>query len=389
MEVSSPFISRDLEVGNYDVIIRAYDLAGNYVEAKEKLRVISPLLTFTDQGRLLLFGSINLAPWTAVIFFLIILGLLLPLVWLVRKKHQELTDSRENKDLPQEVKMKLAELKRLKKHYGIKSGLLSLFLFLSLSFWGGFCQAEELTEAVNQPTKEVAESRREPVDEEVETTLSTPAISSLSENISNEEIFYIGGEVENAQAEVVVYLQKKGEGGTMSFLVVPDKRKNWFYRHTSFLSAGEYVLWTQARLKEQLSPPSAQVSIRVEETAIQMGGTRLTREAILWLMIGGLGVLILALAVYLLVKIMGIRKHRAALAKEIREAEEAVSRGLAFLKKDIEKELEILRRASSDKGFSREKAEMEKKLLEDIEKIKKHIGKEMEDVEKLENILAG
>jgi hypothetical protein len=78
------------------------------------------------------------------------------------------------------------------------------------------------------------------------------------------------------------------------------------------------------------------------------------------------------------------KHHRAKsrkLEKEIAEAEAAVKRGFAILKRDIMAELEIIHQA---KILTHEEQAKEAKLLRDLQFVENYIGKEIWDIERLE-----
>ena len=76
------------------------------------------------------------------------------------------------------------------------------------------------------------------------------------------------------------------------------------------------------------------------------------------------------------------RKERAM--KEVREAEEAVRKGFAVLKRDIQQELEIIGKAKMERVLRAEEEKQEAQLLEDLVSIQRRIGKEIEDIAVLE-----
>lgn len=376
IEIDSPYISKDLEVGLYEVLIRAYDAAGNFVESEERLKIINPLVSFTEDNKIVIFGFAKISLFFALLSLAIVLGALVFGVCILKRRYRMLVENSGSK-LPKNIREKLEELRELKKKYGHRSKLALIFLPLAFSlFFSLDCRAQE---------QEQENIIQESVSSEKE-VLSPPLITTVSEDISNDEIFYIGGETDNSEVAVIVYIQKKDHSQMMDFTVATDDKKDWFYRHNNFLSAGEYIVWTQSKLGEQFSPPSSQILVKVEKAALQIGSSRLTREAIFWTVIIGMLLAILLLAVYLSHSFVKLKKHKRRLTKELREAEESIKRGLAFLKKDIEKELEILRRTGNSRRFSQDKEEAEKKLIEDIARIERHIGKEMEDIERLEKI---
>ena len=69
------------------------------------------------------------------------------------------------------------------------------------------------------------------------------------------------------------------------------------------------------------------------------------------------------------------RKKHARFLKEVREAEESLRRGFAVLKRDIEAELSIIKKAKLSRTFKDEEGLKETQLLKDFEAVQKYIGK--------------
>ena len=80
----------------------------------------------------------------------------------------------------------------------------------------------------------------------------------------------------------------------------------------------------------------------------------------------------------------GRRKHRHFL-KEVKEAEESIRRGFAVLRRDIEAELAVVKKAKLNKTLSLEEQRREEQLLKDLDWVQKYIGKEVWDIEKVEH----
>ncbi len=179
---------------------------------------------------------------------------------------------------------------------------------------------------------------------------------------------------------MVLYLQNLRSGETFSYVVESGATNEWFYRHDSLLPAGRYLIWSQTRIGEELSPPSPQIEISVEPTAIQFGASRLSYETLYFLFALAMFILVIVLGGYILYHGYHGRKTRALLAKEIREAEESVRRGFAVLRRDIERELAIVRRAKLTRELSAEEQRAEAELLKDLEWAERYIGKEVWDV---------
>jgi len=213
--------------------------------------------------------------------------------------------------------------------------------------------------------------------------LAPPYVTTVSRNVSNDEIFYVGGKTDNSNTTVTIYTQNLSSGETTSYSVASDKKGEWFYRHNGFLSPGKYVLWTQAKLGDVTSPPSPQIELSVARTAIVFGVTRISYEALY--LIATLIFLLIALVLsgYVLYHAYHHRRKHQLLLKEVREAEESVKRGFAVIRRDIEREIALLKKAEGRDLTAEEKAR-EEELYRDLKDTERRIGKEIWDIERVE-----
>ncbi|MDO8559846.1 MAG: hypothetical protein Q7S23_02290, partial [bacterium] len=357
IEVQSPYIPLELEMGSYDVIVRAYDQAKNIREVTRRLEIVPTVFRIVrDEGLELRSNVIIPWPWVWGIggLLLILLGLL---AYRARRFHRDVDRRRGSNELPDTVRKRLEDLKKYRSKYGQMVLLLAL---VSGLLWGNVVQAQ---------------------------TLSTvpPLVTTVSRHITNEEIFYAGGRTQLPQAEVIIYLQNLSTGETFSRVATANDDGEWFYRHDRFLSSGSYLLWVQGRAGETLSPPSPQEQLTVEPAALQFGASRVSYATLYLTFSIALLLGLLGLSAYTIVHaVHGRRKHRHLL-KEIREAEESVKRGFAVLRRDLEAELTVIHRAKLSKELSGEEQVREKQLQKDLTWVEKYIGKEVWDIEKTED----
>ncbi|MCH8244393.1 hypothetical protein IIB97_00710 [Patescibacteria group bacterium] len=356
IEIESPYVVSPLELGTYDVIVRAYDKAGNLREVTKRFSIVTSPFQFI-RGEGLQITSTFLIPWNwfwilsaLLIFSLLYIGLR------VAKWHRDFDIHRAERKLPKHVKEQLEELKNYRKKYGSKIAVL-LFFLLGLAF------------GIQPVLAQEAE-------------FAPPLITTISRDISNNEIFYVGGKTGVSFGEVILYLQNLRTGETFSYNIVSDRQGDWFYRHDAFLSSGGYQLWTQGRVADQLSPPSPQIQITVGSTAIQFGASRISYEVLYLIFVIILLFVLLGLFGYIVFHVHYGRKESARLIKEVREAEEAVRRGFAVLRRDIEAELAFVNKLKLSKTLSDEENAMEERLLKDFKEVERYIGKEIWDIEK-------
>lgn len=355
IEAASPHTPSPLDLGSYDVVVRAYDKSGNYTEITERLRITVPLFSFISSLGVRI-GTFTM-PWMWVwAISLFVLITLIYLAYRVKTWRRYVHLAHKEKELPDHVIAQLEELKKYRERYGAKLAIVALIIS-SVFFFSYEIQAQ-----IPQ--------------------IAPPLITNISKNISNEEIFYVGGKTDFANAEVVIYLQNLGTGETFSQYTESDNKGDWFYRHTNFLSPGNYLLWAQGKTGEELSPPGPQVEMKVNRTAVQFGGGRLSYEAIYLFIIILLSICILGLALYIIYHYYHGRKKHLQFQKDIKEAEESIVRGFAVLKRDIEAELAVISKVKLSTALSLEEKQKEAQLLFDLEDVQGRIGKEIWEISK-------
>ncbi len=355
IETTSPYTPSPLELGSYDVIVRSYDKSGNHLEVSERLRITTPFFAFINNTGISIGGKT--LPWMWVwIIGLIILIMLIILARRTKGWRHFVHSAQSEGRLPQDIAAQLEELKLYREKYGPK--IVIMLLLISSMFMSGIdAQAQ---------TAEIA----------------PPLITTISTNISNEEIFYVGGKTDFPNAQVVIYLQNLGTGETFSQYAESDNKGDWFYRHTNFLSPGNYLLWAQGKLGEELSPPGPQAKMVVNRTAVQFGGGRLSYETIYLFIIILMSLAIIGLAGYITYHYYHGRKKHLQFQKDVRDAEESIRRGFAVLKRDIESELALVRKANLSTELSNEERIKEAQLLSDLNAIQNRIGKEIWEIGK-------
>lgn len=356
IEAVSPYVPSTLDLGSYDVVVRAYDKSGNYREVTERLRITTPFFAFLSGGGVRI-GSATI-PWIWVWLILFVL-----LVFLINWAHKvmlwrhQIHSRVQNRELPEDVAKQLEELKQYRTKYGSK--LAVMLLLISSMLFG--------VHSVKAQTSELA----------------PPLITTISKNISNEEIFYVGGKTDFTNAEVVIYLQNLKTGETFSQSTQSDNKGDWFYRHTSFLSPGNYILWAQGKTGEEFSPPGSQTQMTVNRTAVQFGGGRLSYEAIYLFIIILLLIAILGLIAFIVYHYYHGRRKHLEFQKDIEDAEESIKRGFAVLKRDIEAELAVISKVKLSTALSAEEKEKENQLMSDLDSIQSRIGQEIWEISKV------
>ena len=137
IEAYSPF-SQEIPLGRYNIVVRAFDKAGNYYQAEEKLTIGNVIFEFVS-GKGLRFGASFTLSWVFV--WILAILILLILIYLARKifgYHREIHSALEaGAHTHPDVKEKANALKEKLIDYGRDLGHLShlfgFLLFLAIS----------------------------------------------------------------------------------------------------------------------------------------------------------------------------------------------------------------------------------------------------------------
>ncbi len=350
-EATSPYLT-DLQIGTYDIIVRAYDRAGNFREVTQRLSVVTPLLQIL---------GINLLPkWATILVGLMLLLCLSYAAWRLWRWHRSV----EIKHMLGAIKDPeiVKKIRELQERGGSLKNLIVL-LCIAVSLFGfapkGHAQQSSL--------------------------LAPPVITTISRDISNEEILYVGGKAVAPGGSVIIYLQNLQDGETFSNNVTVDNKGDWFYSFGKFLNPGEYLLWAQLKIGSETSAPSAQQQITVLQTAIQLGASRISYETLYLTFVLILFLALLGAIGSILYHGYHGRKKNRKLVKEVLEAEEAIKRGFLILRRDLQAELEVVRRGKMNADMSIDERAKEAQLMKDLDWVSKTIEKEVRDIERFTN----
>ncbi len=348
-EASSPY-AVTLDLGAYDVIVRAYDKAGNFREVTQRLTINTPILQILSLG--------FLPRWLATLIGLVLLAALLYFarrVWIWHREiHlQHLLGAMQDPQIAEKLKQLQNKRSQYLRH-------LVILLAVALSFG-------------------IAGSRAARAEEQT----PPPVITTIAKDISNEEAFYIGGKAIAPGGTVVIYLENTKDGETLSATADVDKKGDWFYSFPTFLNPGQYLVWTQLKIGQETSAPSGQQQIYVSQTAIQLGASRLSFDTLYLIFIG---ILLAALAGLLgFIGYHGYhgRAKQKRLLKEVREAEEAVKAGFLLLHRDMQAELSALKKKKAREPFTKDDETRERQLMQDLDWVNQYIEKEVRDIDRL------
>jgi len=345
IEATSPYIT-ELAPGKYDVLIRAYDKAGNFLEKKERIQILPTTFRMFEW----------LLPVAVFVLPVLIVLLLISIYFANRTRywHKKVSEKIVKGPLAdQEIKEKLQKLKEYQKRYG---NIAIVVLLFGLMF-GVFASAPAYAMEINPPV-----------------------MTTYSEDLTNKEPFYIGGKHDLADSQIDIFLQKQDTGETFSFVSKTDQKGDWFYISEEPIHAGEYRVWTQARVDALLSPTSPAIIVSVIPVTLRLGSSILTKETLYLFAVLVLLALFIAVTLYGLHHLREAKKKEKAIEREVMEAQQSIKLGFAILKRDIQAQIH----ASTKKGMSdsirTEELGMEQKLLEDLAFVESHIGQEILDI---------
>ena len=369
-EVTPPYY-REFGLGKYDVLVRAYDQAGNYFQTSQKLTITRAIFEIIKGAGISFKGSFTI-PWIYIWVFLVlvfgVLGYLGRRIW---KKHKEIDEAIISGVLTHpKIADRVSALKNKISEYGKRTRAdLGLWLWLGILIFGGAI--------LFQPAAVLGADNQNSI-----LPVEPPIVSVFPTEISNDEIFYIGGRAGAPEAEVIVYIQEEATGEASSQSIKTDKTGAWFYTSSNFFDAGEYLVWTQLKIGEAFSPPSAKLDLKVSPTAIQIGGKRINYEELYLVIMLIVLVALIGIVIFISYHFYHHRRKNQQLLKEIYEAEESIRRGFTLLKRDIEEELNLVRKIKMSKELAVEEKLREEKLIKDLEWVNTYIGKEVWDIEK-------
>ncbi len=340
-------------MGTYEIIVRAYDQSGNFREVTKKLSIVTPIFK--------ILGASPLPRWLTIISGLIILTALAFFArwaWLQHRRVHLKYIAGAIKDPA--VAEKLKQLQKKRSQY-MKHWLVIVAALLIFGGWFSVGSAQT-------------------------TVLAPPIITTISQDVSNEEIFYIGGKAVIPESDVIIYLQSLHDGQTISEAVRVDAKGDWFYSYPKFLSPGSYLVWAQLKVGQETSAPSAQSEVRVAQTAIQLGASRLSLETLYLVFVFVLLLALLGIGGFIIYHGYHARRKQGKLIKEVREVEEVVKRGFLLLRRDLQAELAVINKNEINSKLSMEDQEKAQRLAKDLEEIDKIIEKEIRDVERILNL---
>ncbi len=351
IEASSPIGLTSLRPGSYDLVVRAYDKTGNFSDERVRISIEQAIVRFVN-GEGLRVGGVFTIPWPVIWAMGAVVLLLLMYTGLkFREWHRGIERRKSFDEMPEEIISMVDELKKYREKYG-KVMMLLLAIGSMLTFMPSSARAEIAS-------------------------MPSPYVSIVSDDLTNNEVLYIGGKTARANETVIVYIQRLETGETFIERVNSDEKGDWFYSHGSFLFAGRYDLWVQSEFNNVKSPPSARFEVAVAKEAFQLGASRISEQTLyLSTIILFFLIAVILFAYNIFHYLQGRKKHKLFLG-HVKNIEASVTRGFAVLKRDIEAEIGLFRKNKADGELSSEEKKKEAELLRDFNWIHELVGKEI------------
>lgn len=364
-EAQSPYQAAELLYGTYEVIVRAYDKAGNIRDVAQRIEITDSSFWFIGPNGITLLSGKQIS-WNIifpiVIVLLLILLIVAFLVWRWYKHHHGKVVDYEH---PEHIEEKLAELQYYRQKYGRITGV----LLIGIAFAGSVLFAGVSSNYIAQAAD-----------------LTPPTIETYSQFIKDDELFYVSGRTVEPNTDVVVHLQNMVDGQAFDFTTISDKRGDWIYRHTSFLPGGKYIIWAHAKSGQELSVPSPQVELDVKPVALNWGGSRVTYQSIYLVAISVLTITVILLTTFIIIGLVLARRRRQQFATTVRMAEEGLKHGFMAIKRDLEAELALIQRATLGSEMAGEANARAEHLREDLKNIEDLVGRESSEMERFANL---
>jgi len=205
--------------------------------------------------------------------------------------------------------------------------------------------------------------------------LEAPKITYFPKELRPNEYLLLRGE-SLPEAEIEIFLQKRG-GEPQVEKVFADSQGKWELVWPKLLDEGIYQAWAKAKDKTGgESEISEKITIRVTpHPLLKIGQLAISYLTTLLTLVALVAFLILII----LFTRFKIRQWRERLRGEAREAAKSLIDGFRVMESEIKEEIS---RLDKKPGLSKEEEKIYQRLREILEKTRKTIGKEIEDIEK-------
>lgn len=354
-EVTSPFVAEQLPPDNYDVIVRAYDEAGNFSDSNSRIKIGNQDYRLIS-GNGVAIGHFFIS-WVVVIFFGLILCIALAYAaHKIKERYDYISHEKRQDKVLEELEKQMREFKKFKERY---SHLAMLLIFLAMTL---FCRSSVALAAGGG--------------------LEAPVVTNILSEAFNNEIFYAGGKTDAPEAEIILYLKNLETGEVFIRNTFSDEKRDWFYRHDSILPNGEYVFWVKNKEGEEAGSASYQTRVTIKRTVLRIGSFNFNQQDFYLVALSVLFVLLSTLLIFIVSRRLSLYKKEKEAKKEVIDMKEAVRLEFRMLQDVLEKKLALIERRGQKRIFSESEKEIKRGLISDLDEIKKNTEKDVTDVQK-------
>lgn len=405
IEGQSPFVLPEVPVGIYTVLIRAYDLAGNFRESSVTLEVRKPSFApFLTRG---LNIGITVILWPlAILVSLGITGFL---------GFQVLRRWREHKQVKIETKKSVGNLKgRLREELLTMQQKIASDANLRERMGrqlknierlaGSSSTEQEQLGKFNEEDNEAKNSRVQKLSlfflcgliplffvtagkiaDAQTSSLSPPEILTYQVELASNQLLFLTG---IAPPKSIVELTISGEHqAPINAELLADDEGNWEHLGKLYLQPGFYSVTARSRLPTgEFTNPSEPVNFRVTSRVFGRDEEKVGSELIFGIAVIGsviLDVVFVGILFYLWRSAVLLRRN---LRKEVGEVNEVLEKDFAILRHELGEDLTALGKdlsLSGNKSALEKEEEIKRILLQDLDRMERAIQKEISDVETL------
>ncbi len=210
-------------------------------------------------------------------------------------------------------------------------------------------------------------------------SIAVPEITFYPANFSSgQDVLYVSGNTMPDRL-VLVILQEDGME-VKKWQVNSDSQGSWFLRDDILLRPGVYKISAQTKdLRGAVSYPSKSYFMSASLSGVMLGPLMITYKALAFVTILLLFLIFNWLS-YLLFK---MSRNRKLIKIEIEDLKNKFYKEYYELKRDIGKQLGLLRERRSKEGFTEEEEEREKELLKNLDDVERVLREELKDIEKI------
>ncbi len=208
-------------------------------------------------------------------------------------------------------------------------------------------------------------------------SLETPRITEYTRQLIEGEFLVVKGETLYPGGTTEVFVQQ-GNRDVVSYRVTNDESGNFVFVAEKRAEQGLCTIWAEViDTRGARSMPSGRVTVAVEQTALMKFGNRAIH---VMAVLVPLVVLVLALIALLYYAWHRFILWRAALRREVSEAEDALKKAFALLVEDLEEQRSVLEKARKSRKLTKEESLVMRRMKKNLKDAHEYIQKELKDI---------